>query len=36
MVETKSYLEQCVVDMCISNLSMNIYYYSELGSSKLN
>ena len=34
-VEFELYLWQSVIDyMCISNLSMNIYYYSELGPSK--
>ena len=35
-VEFELYLEQLVVDyMCISNLSMNNYYYAEQGPSKL-
>ena len=31
------YLEQSVVDyICICNLSMNVYYYSKLGPTRLN
>ena len=36
-VELELYLCQSVVDyMCVSNMSMNIYYYSELGHSMFN
>ena len=37
MVEIDLCLGQSVVDfMRISNLSTNIYYYTELGSAKIN